>query len=86
MRSLEYAKTVRVSERCPNLERSKVMSNRPEPMTSFEAARLVNIYRKETSKRSRLQLMRLALRIGNLSEGAKAVYRDAIKEDTADGR
>lgn len=58
------------------------MQGRPEPMTAFEAARLVNIYREKTSKVSRLQLMRLALRIGNLSEGAKAVYRDAIKEDT----
>lgn len=59
------------------------MKPRPEPMTAYEAAAFVNRMKAETSKRSRVRLMQLALRIGNLSDGAKAVYRDALKEDDA---
>jgi ABC-type Fe2+-enterobactin transport system substrate-binding protein len=56
---------------------------RKEPMTAYEAAAFVNRMKKETSKQSRVRLMQLGLRIGNLSEGAKVVYRDALKEDGA---
>lgn len=59
------------------------MKPRPEPMTAYDAAAFVNRMKLETSKRSRVRLMQLGLRIGNLSEGAKAVYRAALKEDRA---
>lgn len=54
-----------------------------EPLTAHEAATLVNRMKAETSKKSRVHFWQVALRIGNLSEGAKAVYRDALKEDGA---
>jgi hypothetical protein len=52
-------------------------------LDAYEAAALVNRMRAETTKTARVRLMQVAMRIGRLSDGAKSVYRDALKEDGA---
>ena len=52
-------------------------------MDAQEAVAIVNRMRAETKKAARVRLMQLALRIGRLSDGAKAVYRNALQEDGA---
>ena len=55
---------------------------RKPPMTAEEASENVARMKAETSKRSRVQLMRHAVTgLGNLSEEAKEVYRQALAED-----
>lgn len=56
---------------------------RPAPLDAYEAAALVERMKRETTKPARVRLMQVALRIGNLTDGAKAVYRDALREDGA---
>ena len=52
-------------------------------MSAHEAADIVSKMRSETPMAARVRLMQVALRIGKLSEGAKDVYRNALKDDGA---
>lgn len=56
---------------------------RPAPMTAETAREIVATMRRETRKPARIRLMQTALRIGNLSDGAKDVYRAALAQDGA---
>jgi len=57
--------------------------NNHTPMTEAEAREVVARMNAETNKNARVRVMQLALRMGNLSDGAKAVYRDALASDGA---
>ena len=56
---------------------------RPAPMTAETAREIVATMQRETSKQARVSLMRNAIRIGNLSDAAKDVYRAALAQDEA---
>lgn len=57
---------------------------RPAPMTAAEAADIVATMRRETSKPARVRMMRLGLKLGDLSDAAKDVYRAALAQDGAE--
>ena len=54
-----------------------------EPMTAETARDIVATMRRETAKPARVRLMQTALKLGNLSVDAKAVYRAALAQDGA---
>lgn len=56
---------------------------RTNNMTADEAEFLVARMQAETAKPARIRLMQLALQIGHLDDGAKAVYRAALDADGA---
>ena len=56
------------------------MTRKP-PMTANEAREIVAEMFRVTSKRARVGMWKTALSIGNLSEGAREVYRDALARD-----
>ena len=51
------------------------------PMTADEAREIVAEMRKATAHKTRLKFWQTAIRIGNLSQGAKDVYAQAIAHD-----
>lgn len=58
----------------------KMLPRRP-PMTADEATSIVAEMMRYTSKQSRRKLWETAIRIGNLTDEAKAVYRAALEAD-----
>jgi len=50
-------------------------------MTADEATSIVAEMMRDTSMRSRRKLLETAIRIGNLTDEAKAVYRAALAAD-----
>ena len=55
--------------------------NRKPPMTAKEAREIVAVMLKETPRDARRKLWQTALKLGNLSADAKAVYRTALAAD-----
>ena len=53
------------------------------PMTAEKAREVVAIMQRETPKNARVKLMQIAIKMGNLSDDAKNVYRAALAQDTA---
>jgi hypothetical protein len=58
----------------------KMLPRRPL-MTADEATSIVAEMMRDTSMRSRRKLLETAIRIGNLTDEAKAVYRAALAAD-----
>lgn len=54
---------------------------RKEPMTAPEARENIAAMLAETSKAARVRMLKLALKIGNLSDAARVVYRDQLQKD-----
>jgi hypothetical protein len=52
-------------------------------MTAEQAREIVAEMMRVTSKKARISMWGTAIRIGNLSDEAKAVYRAAIEAETA---
>lgn len=57
------------------------MFPRRAPMTGDEAREVVAEMFRVTSKRARVSMWRTAIRIGNLSDEARNVYRAALAQD-----
>ena len=51
------------------------------PMTAEKAREVVAIMQRETPKNARVKLMQTAIKLGNLSDAAKDVYRAALKQE-----
>jgi hypothetical protein len=51
------------------------------PMTAHEARKIVATMQRETPKGARVVLMKTAIKLGNLTDEAKSVYRDALLSD-----
>jgi hypothetical protein len=56
---------------------------RKAPMTAAEAHEIVAEMFRVTSKRARVSMWKTAIRVGNLSNEAKSVYRAALAQDGA---
>jgi len=56
------------------------MTRKP-PMTAVEAQEIVAEMFRVTSKRARVSMWKTAIRVGNLSEEAREVYRAALAKD-----
>ena len=54
---------------------------RKTPMTADEAHKIVAEMFRVTSKRARVSMLKTAIRVGNLSEEARKVYRAALMKD-----
>lgn len=48
------------------------------PMTATEAREIIATMRRETQPKAMRRLIEIALKMGNLSDEAKAVYRAAL--------
>lgn len=59
------------------------MTRKP-PMTADEAREIVAEMFRVTSKRARISMWKTAIRIGNLSDEARDVYRAALVADGVD--
>jgi hypothetical protein len=55
--------------------------NAKAPMTEHEARKIVSTMQRETPKNARVVLMKTAIKLGNLTDEAKRVYRDALLSD-----
>ena len=53
------------------------------PMTAEKARDIVAIMQRETPKNARVKLMETAIKMGNLSDAAKDIYRAALDQESA---
>ena len=53
------------------------------PMTAEKAREVVAIMQRDTPKDARVKLMKTAIKMGNLSDAAKGIYRAALTQESA---